>query len=256
MKTIRPGDRKPGVVYVLPDKLGGVFNFTANLLANRIDDGLDYTAVLATNMADPGGRSVEDLPATRQIRFAYSSPPENVYAYLRRLRRTIPSSDGVLVCNDWVELAMASAYRIPQTVVNITHADAEYYYRLAEIHEPWIDCFVALTGRIHERLLDRLPTRHASIVRLPGGVSIPRLGRQPAGGRLRVLYVGRIDREKGVFDLPTIDRLLIESGHEVEWTVQGGGPDEDRLRAIWQAGSRIEWRGALPVADVLPVYLK
>ncbi|MEO8577308.1 MAG: glycosyltransferase [Gemmatimonadales bacterium] len=251
--SIRHG--RANVVYVLPDKLGGVFNFTANLLSERTDD-FDYTAILTANSVERDVRAVEILPADRQLRFAYSSPPENLYSYLRRLRRAIPPGEGVLVCNDWVELAMVSAYRVPYTVVNITHADAEYYYRLAEIHEPYIDCFVALTKQIHERLLDRFPTRHASIVRLPGGVTIPLLTRQSVEGRLRVLYVGRVDREKGVFDLPIIDRMLIESGHHVEWTVQGSGPDEEALRAVWQTTSPIAWGGARPLAEVLPLYQK
>ncbi len=239
---------------MLPDKLGGVFNFASSLLAHRGDDGFQYTAVLTSNVADGDQRAVETLPADRQLRVEYSSPPENLYSYLRRLRHAVGAAEGVLVCNDWLELAMISAYGTSRTVVNVTHADADYYYRLAQLHEPFIDCFVALTRQIEERLLELFPARHSSIFRLPFGVGIPQLRRQPVLGPLRLLYVGRIDRQKGVFDLSIIDKMLVDAGHRVKWTIQGSGPDEKELRATWQSTSPIEWRSARPLAEVLPLY--
>jgi len=247
---------KPNVVYVLPDKLGGVFNVVANLLAHRQPDALEYRAVLTVNTVQTDPPAPENLPADRQDTVRYSSPPENLYAYLRRLRRAIPDTGGVLVCNDWVELAMISAYPTRRMVVNVTHADADYYYQLAQIHEAWIDWFVALTERIYVRLVELLPHRRASILRLPFGVAIPATPRRPDGGPLRLLYVGRLDEQKGVFDLPEIDRRLAQSGCRVEWTIQGSGPAESELRRRWQPSSRITWRESRPVKDVLPLYLE
>ena len=247
---------KPSVVYVLPDKLGGVFSFVANLLAHRQPDPFEYRAVLTTNSMDGDSPAPDKLSADSEARVRYASPPENLYAYLRRLKRAIPDTGGILVCNDWVELAMISAYPTRRSVVNITHADADYYYRLAQMHEPWIDCFVGLTDRIYGRLRELLPHRHASIVKLPFGVAIPAARRLPAPGPLRILYVGRIDQQKGVFDLPEIDRKLAEAGCPVEWTIQGGGPDEPELRRRWSSESSVDWRGARALDQVLPLYLK
>ena len=41
--------RQPSVVYVLPDKMGGMMNIIANLLAFRRPDGLSYHVVLTHN---------------------------------------------------------------------------------------------------------------------------------------------------------------------------------------------------------------
>jgi glycosyltransferase involved in cell wall biosynthesis len=240
---------------VLPDKLGGIFNFTANILAH-CGKGFHQTAILTSNTVDLDIPSVEPLAADRQLHVVYSSPPENLYAILRRLRRAVPAGEGILVCNDWLELAMVSAYPTERTVINVTHADAEYYYRLAEIHEPWIDCFIALTDRIYQQLLSRLPSRRDSIFRLPFGVAIPQTSRAPSRGKLRVLYVGRIDRGKGLLDLPEIDRLLVEAGHDVHWTIQGSGPDQERLQRAWSTRSNVEWREARPLVEVLQLYQK
>src|SRR5262249_10304223 len=44
---------RPEIVYVLPDKLGGVFSYVENLLAHRRDDGCDYAAILTDNLIEP-----------------------------------------------------------------------------------------------------------------------------------------------------------------------------------------------------------
>jgi glycosyltransferase involved in cell wall biosynthesis len=78
--------------------------------------------------------------------------------------------------------------------------------------------------------------------------------RRPAPGRLRLLYVGRLSEDKGVFDLPLIDRRLRELGVDPAWTVQGAGPDEPRLKAAWSDRRDIRWTGQQPKPDVLRLY--
>src|SRR5262245_66104988 len=98
------------VVYALPDKMGGVFNYVDNQLAHRRADGLRYAAVLTDNLVDVDARSREPLPAERCERVRYSLPPENIYSVLRRVHAAVGSGPGVLVANGWIELAMATAY--------------------------------------------------------------------------------------------------------------------------------------------------
>ena len=40
---------QPSVVYIVPDKMGGMMNIIANLLAYRKPDGLSYHVVLTHN---------------------------------------------------------------------------------------------------------------------------------------------------------------------------------------------------------------
>ena len=101
-----------------------------------------------------------------------------------------------------------------------------------------------------------LPDRTDSIFLLPYGVDIPAEAetRQPASGPLRLLYVGRLHRDKGVLDLPLIDRLLRERGVAVTWTVQGTGPHEAELRAAWSDRPDVRWGGLQPMSNVLRLY--
>jgi glycosyltransferase involved in cell wall biosynthesis len=241
------------VTYLLPDKLGGVFNYTENLLAHRVSDGFSYYAVLTDNLVDDDPRSDRTLSAHTVTHFQYSLPPENIRSVLKRLVRAIPYGPGVLVINDWLPLAMASVHDTGKMIVNITHADSDYYYNLVERHEPIIDCFVTYTEQMHTRLRRLLPRRWDSIFLLPYGVTISGAPRTPQPGPLRLLYVGRFTREKGIFDLVRIDAALQRRNIPVVWTVHGTGPEELEFKAEWE-NEEVRWSGRQSHDRVLQLY--
>lgn len=245
--------QSPDIVYVLPDKLGGVFNFCGNLLGHRAPGGLPHTAVLTHNRSSVDVRSGERLPAERQIWVEYELPIENVYAVLRRVRAALAGT-GALVAHDWVELATVSAYPVDRAVFSVVHGDFDYYYGLAAKHEPDVDAWVTYSEAIHRRLCELLPHRAAAIFLERYGVAIGDR-RRPVDGPLRLLYVGRLAREKGVFDLPHIAAALEASRVDVTWTVQGTGPDEEALKRAWP-DPRVRWTGRQEMAQVLAGYAR
>jgi glycosyltransferase involved in cell wall biosynthesis len=250
---MRPSAR-PEVVYVLPNKLGGVFSYVGNLLSHRQPDEFSYAAVRTHNVREADTQISEALAADREVLFEYSLPIENVHAVLRRLARVIPPGPGVVVANDWIELALTSIYDSGRAVIAINHGDFDFYYDLAVRHRDTIDAFVTYTECMCHRLRQLLPDRHDSIFLLPYGVDIPASVRRPAPGRLRLLYVGRLSDDKGIFDLPLIDRRLRELGVDAAWTVQGAGPDASRLKADWSDRPDIRWTGQQSKGDVLRLY--
>jgi glycosyltransferase involved in cell wall biosynthesis len=244
----------PEVVYALPNKLGGVFSYVANLLAHRRPDGFRYAAVRTQNASENDHTIDEPLGADREVRFNYRLPNENVYAVLRRLARAIPYGPGVVVANGWIELALTSIHDTGRAVFAINHGDFDFFYDLAVRHQHTIDAFVTYTERMAQQLRERLPNRHESIFLLPYGVDIPAAVRRPAPGKLRLLYVGRLSEDKGIFDLPLIDRRLRELGVDAAWTLQGAGPGEQALRAAWADRGDVRWLGQRDKADVLRTY--
>ena len=141
---------------------------------------------------------------------------------LRRLARVIPRGPGVVVANDWIELALTSIYDSGRAVVAINHGDFDFYYDLAVRHRDTIDAFVTYTERMclacgscfRIATIRSFCCRTASIFQAPV--------RQPAPGRLRLLYVGRLlggQRRSSI--CPLIDRRLRELGVDPSWTVQG-----------------------------------
>jgi glycosyltransferase involved in cell wall biosynthesis len=232
------------VTYVLPRIMGGVVAIVENLLRFRRPDGMSYHVVLTRErgLAQP---AFEDrLPADTQREMVFDPRRENMQAIFRRLARRLPPGPGVLVANDWIELAMLSEIDPGRAVIQIMHVDFEWYYELAVKHAPLVDAFVTYSRRVDDELRARLPARRETIFRLPYGVPIPPVRRSPALGPLRLLYAGRLqDDQKGVFSLPAIDAALRRMGVPVRWTVAGDGLDAGELRRRWGEPPHVAWLG-------------
>src|SRR5262245_45630129 len=205
-----------------------MMNIIANLLAYRRPDALGYHAVLTHNQLHSDARFAAPLSAETQTTIEYSLPVENLHAVMRRVARAVPAGGGVYVAGDLLDLAVASAHDFGRAVVYMLHGDTEYYYDLAVKHEPIVHAFVAYSRRMYDELIARLPHRRSTIFHLPYGVPLPAAVRRPAPGPLRAIYAGRFEQcQKGIFDLPEIDRALQSRGVDVAWTVAGAGPDAE-----------------------------
>ena len=243
------------VVYVLPDKMGGMTNIIANLLAHRRPDALGYHAVLTHNHLQDDRRYGEALVADTQTTIEYSLPIENLHAVMRRVARAIPAGGGVYVAGDLLDLAVASSHDFGRAVIYMLHGDIEYYYDLAVRHDPIVHAYIAYSRRMYDELIARLPHRADTIFHLPYGVALPSAVRRRADGPLRAVYAGRFEQQqKGVFDLPEIDRVLQAMGVDVAWTLAGTGPDEDELKRRWAFNPGVRWTGALTNAALLALY--
>lgn len=243
----------PSVVCVIPDKLGGSLNIVEGLFRHRQPDVFAYAAILTHNPLSTDARFGGRFNADYQASFDFKTPIENFHAVLRRLRDAIPPGEGVLLANDLLEIAMASAFDSGRTVIQILHGDNDYYYDLAARHQDAIDAYVVYGRTMERKLKARLPHRAGDVFFLPYGVIEPTQCRRAVPGRLRLLFAGRIEHgQKGVLDLPQIDQVLTDRGIDVTWTVVGAGPDEHRLRDAWRS-SRVTFLGAKSSAEVLGI---
>jgi glycosyltransferase involved in cell wall biosynthesis len=243
----------PSVVCIVPDKLGGMLNIVEGLFRYRRPDGFAYAAILTHNPLQTDARFGGRFNADYQASFEFRTPVENFHAVLRRLRAAVPPGEGVLIANDLLELALASAFDCGRTVIQILHGDSDYYYDLAARHENVIDAFVVYGRTMERKLKARVPHRAGDVYFLPYGVTEPPRRRTGAPGKLRLLFAGRFEHgQKGVLDLPLIDRALAERGVDVSWTMVGAGPDERRLREAWTS-ERVTFLGPRTTAEVLDI---
>ncbi len=79
-------------------------------------------------------------------------------------------------------------------------------------------------------------------------------GRVPEAPRSRLLYVGRLTRQKGV---ATLVRALAGLRRPVELDIVGAGPEDDMLRALARelsVSSRIHWHPPMPQPQLVDWY--
>jgi len=244
----------PSVVYILPDKMGGMMNIVSDLLEYRQPDGFSHHAVLTHNHLSVDARFARPLDCDTQTTVEYQLPLENLHAVLRRVARAIPRGPGVVVPADLLDLATLSVYDAGRAVILILHGDDEYYYDLAMKHDRVVHAYVAYSRRIHQQLRARLPHRAGDVYYMPYGIPLPGRQRTPSPGPLRLIFAGRLEHgQKGVLDLPAIDARLQDMHVDVTWTVVGDGPHAKELRASWPESPRVRYRGMLTRSHTVDV---
>jgi glycosyltransferase involved in cell wall biosynthesis len=236
----------PSVVYLSPDKMGGIITVIADLLDNRGPRSLAAEVLLVHNHLSTDTRFAGRLNCDRQTTVEHSMPRENFRAVLRRMARAITPGPGIVVASDLIDLAMLSVHDVGRAVVLILHGDSDYYYGLAQKHDAVIHAYVAASRRMYTQLLELLPHRASTIFHLPYGIPLPPRVRRPTGGPLRLIFAGRLEHgAKGMLDLPAIDAGLRARGVARTWTIAGGGPDEARLREKWAGAPGVTFTGTL-----------
>lgn len=100
------------------------------------------------------------------------------------------------------------------------------------------------------------------VVALPNAIDPTPYARVPVVGAdptrpLRLVYLGRIAREKGLYEAFQAVRLATESGADVRLTVAGDGPEAPRLRryaAALGVAARIDFAGAVFGRDKVALF--
>ena len=243
---------QPSVVYVLPDKMGGMMNIIAHLLKYRQPDGFTHHAVLTHNHLDVDIRFAQALVCDSQTTVEYTLPIENLHAVMRRVARAIPPGPGLVIASDALDLATLSVHDVGKAVVLILHGDHQYYYDLAVKHDRVVHAYVAYSRRMYEQLLAHLPHRADSIHYMPYGIPLPPRVRTATPGPLRLIFAGRLEHgQKGVLELPAIDAHLRDLRVDVTWTIIGDGPDGAKLRTAWPESATVRYRGTLKNVDTI-----
>ena len=149
--------------------------------------------------------------------------------------------------------ASIGALKDETLVVPIFHNDDEAVYDVGCINRRLWNVAVGVSPKVVEGVRRHVPGCLAELISY--GVEMPagRIGgnrEPPFGGRVRLIYVGRLDqRQKGVLFLPEILKGCKERGIDCEMEIVGDGPDradlEDGLRRFGVAETA-RFSGMLP----------
>ena len=136
---------------------------------------------------------------------------------------------------------MLNAFNIPRKVVQLVH-DPYNLSLSVKFHEV-IDAFVAHSEYIYHELIKMLPERSSSIYYIPYGIPIfkKRIKSSPSYNSLKLVYLGRHDKQKGIYDLFHINQLLESANIFVEWTMLGKGPESDNFKKQWGEKTNVKF---------------
>ena len=140
--------------------------------------------------------------------------------------------------------------------VGVAHTDDPKVYQMIRHYAPHLDLMAAVSETIR-RELEALPDfTRVPVHYLPLGVPMregARLARDIAAP-LRILYLGRLDREqKRVHLFPAILEQLRSSGIPFHWTLAGDGPERAALEARMRGSppaQTVTFAGTVPYGDV------
>ena len=221
---------KPNLTIFLQNKVGGLqFYYTTLVQAGAFEQfNVRYIAMDALGENDT--KLNAPLAGAPMEIFTYGRR-ENLSRRFRRLVRRLPGGPGIIVTHHDPELACLDVHRREgQTIVHVCHD--EIYVDIALRYAHVIDIFIAHNPYFAERLRKGLPADRAKDVKfLPFGIHQEKTPHRTANPDrpLRIVFIGRLHEKKGVLDLPIIDDHLREAGVEVEWSLLGCGPEQERL---------------------------
>ena len=147
--------------------------------------------------------------------------------------------------------------------VGVGQSDDPNVYEMMRHYAPHLD-LLAVVSQAMKRKAEAMPEfSRVPVACLPYGVPFVPDEQMPArnlAGRLKILYLGRLDREqKRVHLFPAIFDQLRASGMAFHWTIAGEGPDKAALEPAMKStrpDQTVSFPGQIAYANVLPLLLE
>jgi len=226
------------VSHVIVNNLGGITSLVQNLILFKGDSAVNQDLILIDIDGNLNSPAIINEKITANVSRFSLRPKDNWYHTYKRLANCLRKSEGLLVTNDQYDLIMLQAFNIPQKVVQLVHD--EYNLQLSIKFSDCIDVFLAHSLFIYELLLKNLPERKNDIIHIPYGVPLgEKVDRRIKEGPLKLVFLGRHDKAKGVHDLHKIDHLLKEKGVSVNWLILGSGQETETLKKDWSSNTNV-----------------
>ncbi len=195
------------------------------------------------------------LSAKVSYEFEFGTPEYRAFIY-KKLLAQLPAGTPVIVSDDAVVWASATAMCATYPVIGVLHSDEAHYYALATKYQQQVAFFTCVSERVHHTVQARL--RHyntENIATIPCGIKLPAY--KPTAGNtdtLNLVYAGRItDYQKRAGDLVKICVELAKSDTKFQLRVIGDGDAKETIeKKISEARlqQQVTFYGWLPQQEV------
>lgn len=241
---------KPELVFTFPSCLGGVASFNFNIINNSaLIRGFRSKVILLKAEEDTRPEFEDKFNADEVVKFSYSHK-ENQYCVLKRLKTLLGEGEGAIVTDNALTVKAAAMFGSPKTVFHLLH---DYYYVNENIAlGDLVDAAVAHSSFFSDAVFSSSPDVFGGrTFYIPYGVKqCDSMPVKLSGGPLRLVFLGRLDKGKGVHLLFDIEQMLTEKGVEVEWTIIGRGPLKSFLTEQWKGRTNVRFEEPASTDDV------
>jgi glycosyltransferase involved in cell wall biosynthesis len=230
---------KVNVMHCIVNNLGGITSLAQNLIKYNTDQSV-LQELLTLNITDNKNEPAQiDTSIVKKILTFILNPKDNWYHTYNQLAIALSKDSGVLVSNDQFDLIMLQAFNIPRKVVQLVHDP--YNLELSKKFHIVIDGFIAHNKDIYNQLIKLFPDRKIDIYFQPYGIPFKgqRIHSKVKNKVLKLLFIGRHDTGKGIFDLFEINTHLEANNLAVEWYILGKGPETERLKNQWSSQQNV-----------------
>ena len=249
-------DKEVNVAHVIVNNLGGITSLTKNLIIYTDDNALPQELHLLNIVGSNNTPAfIDDNIMNKVIPFQLY-PKDNWYHVYKSLSNNLNKSNGVLISNDQYDLIMLRAFNIDRKIIQIVHD--EYNLNLSLQFDDCIDYFIAHSKYIYEQLSIKIPHRLNDIQLIHYGIPIKEnvSRNKNIDQNLKLLFLGRHVKDKGIFDIFEINKLLKKKNINVTWTILGKGPETVNVIKQWENESNVTFLTPDTQSEVLDIIEK
>ena len=233
---------KPTIVFTFPNCMGGVSSFNYNIINySSLINSFNSKVILIKAKEDNRLPFLDNFLVDEVILFEYSEK-ENGYYVQKRLNQLLGNEPGALVTDNALTLNAADRFNNPKTIFHLLH---DFFYVNQNIaFGNKIDVAIAHSSFFSDAVFASNPIEFAErSFYVPYGVKVgfTEISSKPISQILNLVFLGRLEIEKGVSYLFEIEQILLNKNIEVNWTIIGKGPLKNKLKLQWENNKNIHF---------------
>ncbi len=252
--------RMKNLVYILPDKDGGVASVVRNLLKFKTDR-FETKVILIHNTLDDNSLRVHDaFNADEIIRIKFNGKWSSKQGVMNKIKRHL-DQNSILISNDGgMELEVVNNLKFTIPVVYIMHGHYKHYYKCIKNQGYLMDSIITVSDYLKEKIESKFGNKDiiSNIdivsVKFPVPLTIDNPIEKVKSPKIRIAFVGALIEDKGVLFFKDILTQLTELKINFIFNIIGAGHLEEKLKRDLESFSNVHFMGQLTNQEVISMH--
>lgn len=242
------------IIYILPDKNGGVKSVVSNLLKFRSGNHKTKAILLHNTKDNPSSRITEDLPCDTVIRIQYNGYWHSKYQIARKiLKHLTPNS--ILISNDGaIELPAIKLLQFQIPIVYILHGDNQHYYRTISENIEIISGIIGVSKHAVSNVAHMAQSANIKACQINFPVPENKNQRVIDNKKIRIAFIGALSESKGVLEFEKIIQRIEALNIQYHFNIIGDGPLKELLVKTFNSNINISIKGNIINSQVLKLH--